>query len=172
MYDDDYEEFGPSAPMPPSTVTITNNEFVTRAIVDAVSNNFVNLAKKEIREQISATIRATVKESTESICREMLQPLVAEAIEEGWVRTDNYGNAIGGKVDIKQRIGDMLNANAGGYSGSKRWIDAVISQTVEAHLAGEFRKELKEATAKLRKQFDDTVAAEFVKTIRSGLGLR
>ena len=159
------------AAAPSAKISVEGDPEVTRAIIEAVAARYRQHADTRITKAIDEKIASSVEESVAQICREVIKPEIVRTVEEGWQRTNSYGENVGGKIGIKDRIGDMLNAKDG-YNRDRTWIQKIAEETISKHLKDDFQKEINEAATALRKKLEGLVNDKFVTALKSSLGLR
>lgn len=128
-----------------------------------------NLVKNVVMERTRRAVDEAVKEVT----GEHVRAAVAAILEEGWQKTNSYGEPTGPKMDLKARIGALLVEVQDTYSSNRRpWIENIVREQVDKTFAAVFAKEIEGAKAKFRAALDGTISAKLQESLKSALGLR
>jgi len=126
-----------------------------RYLIDEALGGFVSKAldsvQSTIDEAIQKHIEATLVATTEEIITSRIAAAVDAVLEEGWQRTNAYGEKMGPAIGIKERISEML-LKPDQYDSKTRIdkaIESAVERTMRDHLAGPI------ATA--RKKYEELV---------------
>lgn len=143
------------------------DEFRKSLIEQAAYLIFERSGLEAIEERVREIAEERVKDKLDEIAESALAPLVAEVIATGWPRTNSYGEPVGNRIGVRERIGELLGVGRrDGRSGD--WLD----QRLHEALNGEFKKEIEAARAKFRAALDEALTAKLRDTLREALGLR
>jgi hypothetical protein len=129
-------------------------------------------------ERIEAIVEERVREwvngQIERLASIEIERAVAAVLEEGWQQTNQYGEATGKRMTLKERIAAMLQEPTGdAYSGGRKpRIDHVAHQLLNKALHESFGKEIEAGRGRLRAAIDDVIKAKLTETLKSALGLR
>jgi len=117
-----------------------------RYLIDEALGGFVSKAldsvQSTIDEAIQKHIEATLVATTEEIITSRIAAAVDAVLEEGWQRTNAYGEKMGPAIGIKERISEMLlkpDQLASDYDSRTRIdkaIESAVERTMRDHLAG------------------------------------
>ncbi len=124
-----------------------------------------------IRETVIAQIRKRLDETILAITKEHITTAIESILAEGWQKTDDYGQARGPKLTLKDRIAEQIASVRDQYN-RKTWLDELVQKRLEETFTKEFAKPIEEAKAKFRSMLDGTIAAKLQEALKSSLGLR
>lgn len=128
--------------------------------------------KQYLDKRIEVLAETLVREKFDQVIADRIAKAVDQVLEEGWVKTDEYGSARGPKVDLKARISDYLNEKDRYTSPNLRRIEQQVKSAVDATLASEFKKEVDSAVKSLRTQLNAAVSDKFVSAIKQAMGVK
>lgn len=137
-------------------------------------SDFAEILGKHIEQKIEALADKAVREQFDATIKERISKTVDQVLADGWVKTDNYGNANGERLDLKGRINEILTKKESAGYNRESWTlsEKLVREKVEEVLRGDLNKASQEAQAALRKQLDTAVTTKVAETIKSALGLR
>lgn len=147
-------------------------EVDTDHIQDVIERRIAEKVQEQFDSVFDDVIRQRVTELVDGITRKQVEKAVTDALDEGWQATNSYGEAVGPKVGIKGRLGEMLTKNVGDYNNRMTQADKLAKEVIDATLRSEFGKEIKAAQERFKKALDAEIAERFTATIKSALGLR
>lgn len=128
-------------------------------------------AKNEVDRQIKKAVHAAIGERLLVIADEIVRPVIAEIVREGWSQTDTWGNPTGKTLSLKQRVTEYLFGKSDRYS-SERPIESIFREELKKGLASEAGEALQKAIAELRKKVDEELSGRVIKAMRESLGLK
>jgi hypothetical protein len=176
-YDDDYDDDGgdvaESAPVATDPVNVpdvavaftVSAKQMEQAIKGQVANQVASAFKAFIDKRVSDTVSELVRE----IGRDQVDAQVRAILAEGWQKTDDYGQARGGRVSLRERVQEMFH-KADRYE-SRSMFERVIKEELDKALKGELGKELEAARAKIRSEVDQITRAKLNESLKAALGL-
>jgi len=131
-------------------------------IAMAVERRIVTIAERLVHEHFDADIKERIGDA------------VTVVIEEGWYKTDSYGNRQGDRLDLKGRINEILTEKrSDAYNGPKHTIaEKLVLERVKMTFDSAFTQEINGAKAALRQQLDALITGKFTAAIKEALGLR
>jgi hypothetical protein len=119
-------------------------------------------------------LRKRALEIREEMIREALAPVIAAALEEGFRKTNGYGEPVGDPVTLKQVIvGEahkMLKEHDNGI-GSRSEVP-FITKVVRRELEAALGKEIKDAVAAARQGVADEIGASVAAAVAEGMRKR
>jgi phage baseplate assembly protein W len=127
-----------------------------------------------IDDKVEELVGRLVTEQFDAAIRDRIAAKVDEVVMSGWQQTDGYGNATGGRIDLRTRISDILTkpTEGHGYGNRVTAVAVIAKDVVDKAFQGEFGKEIAAAREKFRADVDDVVKAKLVESIKGALGLR
>lgn len=153
------------------TIRIEVNGYKEGNVVQAVTAALEAHFEDKVRELASKKLEAAI----DKVCREMSRDAVAvaikKALDEGWTRTNEYGEGRGPKITLKDRISEILTERDK-YSSNRTWLETVVKEKIDEALKGDLGKDVAAAREKFRKMLDETVMASWLKTMKEALGVR
>lgn len=124
-----------------------------------------------IRQTVISTVRKRLDEAITAVTNEHITTAVKSIMEEGWQKTNSYGEPTGPKVTLKDRVSELLTSVRDSYS-RKSWIDELVEKHVAAVYERDFKVAIEETRAKFRALLDGKIAASVQDALKSALGLR
>lgn len=137
-------------------------------------SDFAEMLGKHIEQKVEKLAEKAVREHFDATIKARIEATVDEVLATGWVKTDNYGNANGARVDLKGRISEIITKKESAGYNRESWTlsEKLVRDKVEEILRGDLNKVSQEAQASLRKQLDTAVTTKVAETIKQALGLR
>lgn len=135
-------------------------------VLERLAHRYVHELDLKVKKRLAAAVDTAVATCVE----EEIRPVVRGILEEGWQRTNQWGEVSGGKVGLRERIGELLNKR--GPHTSATLVEKLAREILEKALRADFGKELAEAQKKVRALFDQELMGKVQKVLREGLGLR
>jgi hypothetical protein len=118
----------------------------------------VETQRSKISEVVEEEVRGAVAEKLKSITEEMIRGEVVRTLTEGWPRTNNYGEAVGGEpLTLKSKVLEMLTKRKDNYNNNQL-VDDVIRDEISKALREKFGQELEAARAKMQALIDGTIS--------------
>lgn len=157
------------------TATLKVEGYSEVALIEAVVSRLEESIVEKAREMAIARIDERIDEMIEELGAELGKKAVAEqlkkSLEEGWQRTNTYGESVGARISLKDRVSELL-VQPTSYGSSRKWLDEQVTEQVQKVLREHFDAELKAAKAKFAKMVDDAVMGSWLKSVKEALGVR
>lgn len=148
------------------TIQVSEAELI-RQIADGVRAD----AKERIEEAVEGVIRSALDERLAALTDEVVRPAVAAALGEGWQKTNDYGDPVGPRVGLKERISEQL-LKTDSWGNREPWITKFVREAIEHELRGELGRELTKAKETIRGTVTGIVQQKLNETLAEALGLR
>lgn len=153
-------------------IKLTVEGYEASRIEDSVVEKIASRIDDDIREELKSQIADLIKQRMGAIVVETVNTTVAAIFEEGWETTNNYGEKIGPKKTVKDRLSEILFAKPDSYSNSKRLLDQAMHDALQKALQADFAQVLADAKAKFKAMVDDEMTGRLQKTLKEALGLK
>lgn len=131
--------------------------------------------KREIQDRLDDAVRGAIKgaldEQLLALTIEKLRPLIDEIVAEGWQKTNDYGDPVGPRVGLKERISEQLQ-KTDSWGSREPWVTKFVREAIEKELHGELGQELKKAKETIRSTVTGLVQQKLNETLAEALGLR
>ncbi len=141
-------------------------------IAEAVTDQVEGCIRQEVRDQIALKVEEAARDITseelDRAIRHKLRVAVVEVLDEGWQKTDRYGNPEGKKVTLRGRIEESFNTSKG--YGQQSMIEILLSEQFNKIMREEFSAQIAKARAKLQKMIDDEVMEKIGKAFKAAIG--
>lgn len=149
---------------------------VTFNLSDVVMEDYIQTA---VDRSVSAAIEHAVNEAVEKAVSDLVNEIgkarVAKEVDrvlgEGWPRTNDYGEAKGPNVTLKERISKILEATDR-YSSRGSWIDERVKEHVNETLNKTLKPEIDAAKNKFKAEVDAVLTATIREALAKNLGLK
>lgn len=131
--------------------------------------------KAFLEKKIAGLAETLVREQFDAVIHERIAKTVDDVLAAGWVRTDEYGNAIGSdRLDLKARISKLISdKQRDGYGGPQYTLsEKLIKEAVEKTLTRELNHEITAARNSLKAQLDAIVSGKFAETLKAAMGVK
>ena len=131
--------------------------------------------KRFLEQKIAGLAETLVREQFDAIIHERIAKTVDQVLAEGWMRTDEYGNAVGDqRLDLKARISKLISdKQSEGYGGPKYTLsEKLVKEAVEKTLTRELNDEIAKARTSLRAQLDTIVNGKFAEAVKAAMGVK
>jgi uncharacterized protein (DUF2267 family) len=153
------------------TVAITGltAESVQIIIEQAIQNNY-SLRKKAdaaVTEAVETVVREAIESKMDALMDEQLRPEVARILAEGWSKTNSYGEPVGQRLTLRDRIATYLNGD-----GYRKPLDEIFRSELERQLKTEAGKAFTEALNGLRGRVDSEFGARIQAAIKTAFGMK
>lgn len=153
-------------PVPDVAVSFTvPAKTIEREVLGHIGRQIGQAFESFVKTQVAQTVGQMVRE----IGREHIDAEIRAILAEGWQRTDDYGQARGGRVSLRDRVQEMFH-KTDRYE-SRSMFEKVIKEELDKALKGELGKELDAARAKIRAEVDQITRAKLNEALKSALGL-
>lgn len=136
------------------------NSKTMASVINTKLNNAVDEAAKQL-----------VSNQFDSIVRMHINAAIGQVLEEGWHKTDEYGNKKGERIDLKGMIAAKLTERSDGYDRTPR-IDKLTNEAIANTLNKEFKLVIDEAKARLKAAADEITGTALRDTLAKALGVR
>lgn len=159
-------------------LTITVGGYQRGELAGWLVNQMKAFVKKIVDRRVDSLVTKAVEAKLDALSTQALEARLQNeldiCLEEGWQRTDNYGQACGGKVTLKTRISDWLEHNTGSYSNSnkQRRIDAMLKPAIEWETKKAVDAEVARLKDHLTAEVDAALAEKARGALRGILGLK
>ncbi len=175
--DDDYEDEPETMEPADGSLTFVVSGYTASKIDDVVESQLRRLVTQAVEKKLDATVDSIIQEKVAALADDditkRLENELDICVEEGWNRTDTWGESCGGKVTLKARVMEYLNGKLG--HSSKQQGEAVLRKVLDkktqemiSAFAEELREKLRaETDALIRKRVDadSTIAAQLQATV-------
>jgi uncharacterized membrane protein YheB (UPF0754 family) len=152
-------------------LTITIAGLQVDRIERDVAEQLTDRLRNGLDDKLTRMAEQALGSAVDSMMRERCKAELERVLEEGWRKTDTYGNAQGPKVTLRERIGEILLNKQSNYS-SQHWLDETVKREVQSLLAGPFKEEIAKAQASFRVQVDSLLTGKIAEGLRKALGLQ
>ena len=141
-----------------------------RTVADIVAEKITALLVKDERW---LPLRERVLEIRKDVIREVLLPVVEEAVTGTFQKTNSYGEPVGPQITMRQVIAEeaqkMMTQPADSYNREKGTVlQVMVRQEVQAALGNEIRDAVKQAREQVATEIGQMVAA----SVQAGLKAR
>jgi hypothetical protein len=140
---------------------------VTDYIKSAIRNEVAKAIERAVADSVSDAVEAIV----EKIGRERVGKEIDRVLAEGWPVTNEYGEAKGTNLTLKDRIGKILNMQDR-YGSSQRWLDERVKAQVQETLNKDLKADIQAARDKFKTEVDAVLTATIREALAKNLGLR
>ena len=130
------------------------------------------LVTKGLEDKVTDAVESRATALVEELTRERIRKDIDAVLDEGWSKTDQWGNANGPKATLRDRIRGMLDTRASSYSNEGTFLEKWCKDAVTYQLGKVLEAELVDARKRLKTAFDEVLQAKFSNTIRDALGLK
>lgn len=142
---------------------------------DQVVKAIAGMVEEQVHERVNEAVRGAIKGALEDaigeLVLEQLRPAVAALIAEGWQKTNDYGDPVGPRVGLKERVNEQLQ-KCDSYGSREPWVNKYVREAIEAELRGDLGKELTKAKEAIRGTVTGIVQQKLNETLAEALGLR
>lgn len=149
------------------TITVTGYE--AERMADAVVARLNEELEGLVRRRFDERVEKQIDDLVAAVGADRIEAAVETALAEGWTRTNTYGENVGKRIGLKERIAEILT-NKTGYEG-KTYVDLVVAKTVAEVLRGELSKEIDAARDNLRKALNDAVKEKLATAVKGAFGI-
>jgi hypothetical protein len=127
-----------------------------------------------VKQMVVAAVMTRTKAAVDDVIKSITQPIiekaVADVLEDGWYKTNSYGEKTSTKLDLKGRISEMLNERQ--EYERKPYIDILVKKHVDDALTKQLAPLVEQAKKSLKDQLDAGIAAKFAEVVKIALGVR
>ena len=145
---------------------------VTGADESAIIEGTTRLLADRVHDEVKKLVKATVEREVQAHVDRFSETAIREAVEavlaEGWQKTDQWGEARGQRMSLKERIGEWLSGKSDSYARETR-VEKIVAATVEATLKGELQGQVESAKILFRKQLDAVLTGKFAEAMKAAL---
>jgi hypothetical protein len=135
-------------------------------VIDQLAGNLESEVREAITEQTTAIVARVAGQQADAI----VAAAIDEALREGWQRTNLWGEPVGGKITLKERIVAALHS-ADNYNSGRDFITKFAKDATEKTLREEFKSEIEDARKAFRAAVDEMLNAKLRESLRATLGL-
>lgn len=151
---------------------ISNLKVNESALQDAiVSRLSANLSYKW-NEELDRAVKHAVEKRVEVVSEEALREAVMKILEEGWTKTNTYGDSTGTKVTLSQWVREYVMGSVGRYSsnevkkyapmgGEMKKLHYLIGKLVEAEVKDLLKEVVPEIKKQIKEAFESNLTARF-----------
>lgn len=140
-------------------IKINLSNYKTEEVENQVVNRITEWSRGKVEEKVVAAISAEVGRQMKDITEQLLRDKTAEILEQGWVKTDSYGNPTGERVSLESYVASELFKerkptyhNSDTRSFADKALHRVLSQVLTDELNTEKQamlKDLRDGMAKI-----------------------
>jgi len=151
-------------------ITLTVDGYEAQQIQERVAELLAAQAAEKLDEMIASIARETIESKMAAYADKEARAAVEEVLAEGWSETNTYGERVGQKLTLKDRVSKHLFSARSNYDRKTR-IDEFFDDTIAKAMREELGAVIKDATTKFRAQVDGVMTAKLAETLRKSLGL-
>lgn len=161
-----------------SDVTVSvkfDHDEVLGAVAEKAAVQFARgLSADDVLSEAKAEARRAIVRVRADVIRELVTPIIAEAINGPVFKTNTYGEPMGGETTVRDLIAEEVKVALRSPSGATRSdarptiLGEIIRLEVDRALRDELSAAVKEAKAEVIKAVRDQASAELAKRIASG----
>lgn len=149
---------------------------ITFNLSHVVSEEFIRQAiDSQVEKAVEHAVSDAVSEAVTALVDKIGQARIAKEIErvmaEGWPMTNEYGEARGSSVTIKDRISKLLNSQDR-YSGRGTYIEETVKRQVDETLNKTLKADIDAARNKFKAEVDAVLTATIREALAKNLGLK
>lgn len=158
---------------PQIAITGLTPEAIQIVVEAAVERNYRlrERAEEAVDSAIDKAVAAGVDDAMKRLAEEMLRPAIAEVIANGWQKTDSYGQPVGTRQTLAQRITEYLFEHDR-YSGRGTKIDVLFKEELDKALRSEAGREFTAALKSFAGKVDTELNNRILAAVRATLGLK
>jgi len=149
------------------TITVTGWE--ANQMAEQVAGKLYEELERLVRRRFDEQVDKQIDDLVAVVGADRIEAAVEKALAEGWPRTNTYGENVGERIGLKERIAEILFKPTG-YD-RKTYVDEVCAKTVEAVMRGELGKEIEAARDSLRKALNDAVKEKLATAVKGAFGI-
>lgn len=142
---------------------VVAEDYIRQAIQAEVS--------KAVEQAVSDAVGEAVSALVERIGQERVGKEIQRVMAEGWPVTNEYGEARGSSVTVKDRISKLLNSQDR-YSGRGTYIDETVKRMVNETLDKTLKADIDAARNKFKAEVDAVLTATIREALAKNLGLK
>lgn len=157
-------------------MTLTLDDFDVNLVVAWVGERALKKTFDKLEYEIAKAVEKAVESVTEEAIKDRLTAAVEKAIEEGWQKTNHYGERTGPTVTLKERISAFLDSR-------QRWdsdyntretslVDYVLQKMITKKLETEFTEIFKMAKETFKKAVDANLQDKVRSALTQALGIK
>lgn len=139
-------------------------------VTDYIEQAIQNCVDKAIEHAVTDAVGEAVEKLVEKIGRERVGKEIDRVLAEGWVITNEYGEARG-SATLKDRISQMLNATDR-YSSNGTWLNQRVKEQVNEALHKDLKADIEGARNKFKAEVDAVLTATIREALAKNLGLK
>ncbi len=159
-----------------ATLTTTITGYDVKRVESMLVAHLAQRFEKETLDAIQKEARGRAQARVKEITAETIDVEVRKVLTEGWEEVSTWGERTGKRFTLRSHIVEYLKSEQreNNHHGEPRYtpIQRAMKEAVAAVFSKEFEAEIDAARKTLRAQIDAAVAAKFIETIKSALGLR
>lgn len=141
------------------------------AVLSAIARRFEESVTKRAGDMFNAKWGAALDAKLSGVVDDELRKAVLKTIDDGFVRTNEYGEPVrnAAKITLCERIAAALNREVGSYDNKKAVVDATVESAVKSALDGAMKEEIEKARKAFRAKIDAGIVEKFGEAMRSAM---
>ena len=149
-------------------VTFNLSQVVVEDYIRAAIDRQVEAA---IERAVDDAVTDAVTKLVEGVGRERIGKEIERVMAEGWPMTNEYGEAKGTSVTVKDRISKILNERDR-YNSNGTFIDQTVKRQVDETLNKTLKADIQAAKDKFKAEVDAVLTATIREALAKNLGLK
>lgn len=173
LVDKSGDDSEPDKPRSDSLVIAVTGYDATRAM-EFVAAQVLHQAQVVIRDTVDNAVMTAVQQVTPEVIKERIGAEVDKCLADGWQPTNQWGESVGARVTLRQRIEQELSKKVRqGYNEPElTTVEVLVKAVIEGTLRKEFDAFYQEAKEKFTKALDDKFTSSLNAALKHAFGGR